>query len=177
MTTPKKGPRAAEYLDEILARYNALSPEQKREVEKLAEAVTGDMRWVPNPGAQTLAYYGVYTADDGTTIQIDQLLYGGRAAGGKTDVLIALALQVHKRSLLRRRMNNEVHFLVDRAEEIVGHRNGYNGSDHRWYLEDRLVMFGGCQHEGDELKYRGEPKSFVGIDEASGFHEVQIDRL
>src|SRR5262249_50102163 len=34
-----------------------------------------------------------------------------------------------------------------------------------------------CQHEGDELKYRGEPKSFVGIDEASGFHEVQIDRL
>src|SRR5262245_21837630 len=164
MITPKKGPRAAEYLDEILARYNALPPEQKAEVQRLAEQVTGDMKWVPNPGAQTLAYYGIYTSDDATVIEIDQLLYGGKAAGGKTDVLLAIALQSAKRSLLIRRMNNEIHFLVDRAEEIVGHRNGYNGSDHRWYLDDRLIIFGGCQHEGDELKYRGDAKDYIGID-------------
>lgn len=95
-----------------------------------------------------------------------------------TDILIGKATQRHKRSLILRRQNKEVEFLVDRTEEILGHSDGYNGQQKRWYLPDgRLIMFGGCQHPGDERGYKGEPKDFIGIDEASEFLESQIEFL
>jgi hypothetical protein len=68
-----------------------------------------------------------------------------------------------------------VPYLVDCVEEIVGHRNGFNGQEKRWHLGEQLLMFGGCQHPGDERKYKGEPKDFIGVDEASEFAESQID--
>jgi hypothetical protein len=160
---------STEMLDQLLKRLStALPPE---EVEKLRSQALTEMavlRWIPNPGAQSAARDSL----------ADQLLFGGKAGGGKSDILIGLATTDHQRSLLLRRINKEVHFLVDRTEEILGHSKGYNGQHNRWYLPDnRLIMYGGCQHSGDEKGYKGEPKDLIGIDEASEFLESQVDFL
>jgi hypothetical protein len=160
---------STELLDQLLARVSAsLSPAELAKLQAQAAQEMELLRWVPNPGAQTEA----------TNSLADQLLFGGKAGGGKSDTLIGLATTRHRRSLLLRRLNKEVHFLVDRTEEILGTDKGYNGQDKRWYLPDgRLIMYGGCQHPGDEKGYKGEPKDFIGIDEASEFLETQVDFL
>lgn len=152
----------------LVALLQTQPPEQIEALKKLAVEATGHLKWIPNPGPQTSAF----------ECRADQVLYGGQAGGGKTDILIGKATQRHKRSLILRRQNKEVEFLVDRTEEILGHSDGYNGQQKRWYLpDDRLIMFGGCQHPGDERGYKGEPKDFIGIDEASEFLESQIEFL
>jgi hypothetical protein len=152
-------------LDEILALLNAMPKEHQEALAAEAMKATANMAWVPNPGPQTMAY----------ECEADEVLYGGAAGGGKTQLLVGKALQKHKRSLLLRRLNVEVPYLVDLVEDLVGHRNGYNGQEKRWYLDERLIMFGGCQHPGDEKKYKGEDKDFIGVDEASEFLESQIE--
>jgi hypothetical protein len=154
-------------LDEMLSRIGALPPDQRAEFEKSVVAATAKMAWVPNPGPQFLAYHS----------KADELLYGGEAGGGKTDLLIGSALTAHRNALILRRLSKEVEFLVERTETILGHRNGYNGQQHRWHTDDRLIQFGGCQNPGDEKGYKGERKSLIGIDEASEFLESQIDFL
>lgn len=160
MTTPQLS------IEDALKLLEGLSPIQRKEVEKLVDEQTGHLRWIPNPGPQTMAY----------GCMADEVLYGGAAGGGKTQLLVGKALQKHKRSLILRRLNAEVEYLVDITEEILGHTEGYAGQHKRWYLpQGRLIMFGGAQNAGDERKYRGEPKDFIGIDEAAMFLESQVD--
>lgn len=144
--------KASDLLTQLERDMALLSPEQRAELEREINAATADMSWVPNPGPQTRAYFS----------EADQLLYGGRAGGGKTDLILALALQAHDRSLLLRRQNKEVHFLVERMTQILGTQEGYNGQDKRWRMPNgKIIMFGGCQHEGDEVQYKGEPKDLI----------------
>jgi hypothetical protein len=144
--------KAADLLTHIEREMALLSPEERARYEKEISDATADMAWVPNPGPQTRAYFS----------EADQLLYGGRAGGGKTDLILALALQQHDRSLLLRRQNKEVHFLVERMTQIIGSQEGYNGQDKRWRMSNgKIIMFGGCQHEGDEVQYKGEPKDLI----------------
>lgn len=153
-------------LDDVIARLNALPDDERKEVQDLAAKHTAHMRWIPNPGPQTLAY----------DCEADQLLYGGEAGGGKTDLLLGLASQEHKRSLLLRRINKDVSWLVDRMSQILDTRDGYNGQDDRWTLpEGRVVDFSGCQHPGDEQRNKGRPKDLIGFDEASDFLETQVE--
>jgi hypothetical protein len=153
-------------LDDILARLQALPENERKEVVKLADKATAGMRWIPNPGPQMDAY----------DCQADQLLYGGEAGGGKTDLLLGLASQEHRRSLLLRRVNKDVSWLVDRMAQIVETRDGYNGQDDRWTFPDgRVIDFAGCQHPGDEQRNKGRPKDFIGFDEASDFLEQQVE--
>ncbi len=158
---------AADQLDALLARFATLPEDEKKQTAALLEEATGHMSWVPNPGPQTDAYYS----------RADQLLYGGEVGGGKTDILLGLASQEHQRSLILRRHNKEVDFLGDRLEEIVGHKDGYNGQKHTWRLNGRLLQFGGCQHSGDEKGYKGQPKDFIGFDEASEFLEKMVEYI
>lgn len=153
-------------LDDIIERLNALPDDERKEVQRLAEKATAHMKWIPNPGPQTLAY----------DCPADQLLYGGEAGGGKTDLLLGLASQEHQRSLLLRRINKDVSWLVDRMAQILETRNGYNGQDDRWTMPDgKVIDFSGCQHPGDEQRNKGRPKDFIGFDEASDFLESQIE--
>lgn len=159
---------AESLLDDVIARLGALTPERRAEVEAQVMAGTKSLAWVPNPGPQTDAYRSL----------ADEILYGGEPGGGKTDLLIGAALTKHKNSLIVRRLNAEVEFLVERTEALSGHRDGYNGQKLRWNMPDgRLVQYGGCQYPGDEKKYKGERKSLIGVDEASEFLEGQIDYL
>ena len=153
-------------LDDIIERLNALPEAERKEVQRLAEKHTAHMKWIPNPGPQTMAY----------DCEADQLLYGGEAGGGKTDLLLGLASQEHQRSLLLRRVNKDVSWLVDRMAQILETRQGYNGQDDRWTMPDgRVIDFSGCQHPGDEQRNKGRPKDFIGFDEASDFLESQVE--
>lgn len=150
----------------IMAMLEAMPPETLEQAKKLAIEGTKHMRWVPNIGPQLDAYEST----------ADQLLYGGQAGGGKTDILVGKATQRHRRSLILRRLNAEVQGLIDRTADILGTEEGYSGKHQRWYLPDgRLIMFGAVQHPGDERKFKGEPKDFIGVDEASEFPESVID--
>lgn len=152
-------------LDDILTRLTALGPDEKASLVALAASTPV---WVPNVGPQTAAC--LTTADE--------TFYGGQAGGGKTDLGLGLAITQHRRSLILRRINKDAVKLVERVEEIVGHRNGYNGQLQRWKLNTdglvRLVEFGGCEQEGDKQRYKGDPHDLIVFDEGTDFLESQF---
>jgi hypothetical protein len=76
------------------------------------------MKWVPNPGPQTDAYF----------CPADVLLYGGQGGGGKSDLGLGLAFTAHHRSLIMRRKYANLSALTERAIKINGSRDGFNGS-------------------------------------------------
>jgi hypothetical protein len=146
-------------LDDVLARYGALTPEKQSELAALALKATSVLPWVPNPGPQTAAYY----------CEADELFYGGEAGGGKTDLLIGLGLNEHSNSLLLRRVNDDVKDLAQRARDVAGSGHGYNGQDKILRFDEHLIKFGGCQFEADKERYKGRPRDLYGFDEIGDF--------
>lgn len=154
----------ASMLDEILERFQELPEDQQQALAKDVTEATGHMAWVPNPGPQIEAYYS----------EADELFYGGQAGGGKTDLIIGLALTAHKRSLILRRTNKEAEKLPERVEEILGHSDGLNRSTGTWKWDDRIIDMGGCQLESDKQKRKGIPHDLKAFDEVSDFSESQF---
>src|SRR5580700_8904394 len=87
--------------------------DEKTANELLAEELA--MKWLPNPGPQTEAYLS----------QADLLLYGG-AGGGKTDLIVGLALSEHKRIVIFRRAFGELSDIAERFLTVNGSRVGYS---------------------------------------------------
>lgn len=123
------------------------------EVSRLALEATAHMKWVPNPGPQTEAYFS----------PADEIFFGGQAGGGKSDLEIGLAINEHDRSLLLRRTNKEADGLADRMTEILGNRDGYNSQKGTWRIphNGNIVEIGGCQLETDKQRYKGNPHSLI----------------
>lgn len=143
----------------------ALTPEKRAELAKNPlVAASLKKAWRPNPGPQTVAY----------DCLADETFYGGQAGGGKTDLLVGLALTAHKKSLLLRRTNVEATKLVERFGEVLETRVGWNGQDDYWRLPDgRVIDIRGCQHEDDKQKFKGSPHDLISFDEISDFSETQ----
>lgn len=128
--------------------------------------------WVPLPGPQTLA----------KNSQADVLFYGGAAGGGKTDLLIGLALTEHRRSIIFRREGTQLQGIYDRVAEILGTREGFNSHDKIWRLPlpsqvRRQLEFGACKDLGDEKAYQGRPHDAKLFDEIPLFAEAQFRYL
>lgn len=155
----------AAVLDDIISRLGALSPDAKQSVVAAALSATKHMPWVPNVGPQT----------DGFFCEADELFYGGQAGGGKTDLLLGLALCNHRRSLILRRTNKEAEKLPIRLQEILGNRDGWNGQRSTWTLPTgATIETGGVQLEDDKQKHKGFPHDLIGWDEVSDFTETQF---
>lgn len=124
------------------------------------------MLWVPNPGPQTQAYFS----------PADELFYGGEAGGGKSDLLIGLALNEHTVSRLFRRQHNHRQALVARMAQVLGTRDGYNGSDHIWRIPggDKVVMFGAMSSPDAWEDYQGDPTDLKGWDEITQFTKSEF---
>jgi hypothetical protein len=153
-------------LDEFLKRFNELSSEAKTATLDDANAILGNPVWVANVGPQHEAYH----------CQADELFYGGQAGGGKSDLLLGLALTAHFDSLILRRFNRDIKSLVKRATEIAGSRNGFNRNDMIFTRPDsRTIEFGGCQFEDDKERYKGRPHDLKAFDEVSDFTESQYN--
>jgi len=153
-------------LEEITQKLGGLSPEDKKAVVADAVAATANMKWVPNPGPQTDAYF----------CPADVLLYGGQGGGGKSDLGLGLAFTAHNRSLIMRRKYANLSALTERAIEINGSRDGFNGSPPPLLrTEDgRYIQFAGNQHAGDEEDWQGHAFDLKYFDEATQFLESQI---
>lgn len=149
-------------LDEYIEVLTKLPPKEMEKAVADAMAATKHRRWIPNPGPQTEAYFS----------EADELLYGGEAGGGKSDLIIGLSLEEHDRSLVLRRTNGEANKLFDRYEEIIGHGIGKN-EQKGWKIDGRKIDIGGCQLEKDKQKRKGIPHDLKAFDELVDFTESQ----
>ena len=145
-------------------------------VEELAAAFgldedsSSDPVWKPLPGPQTLAYYS----------EADETFYGGAAGGGKTDLILGLALTAHKDSIIFRREYPQLKGLVKRGKKILqGTGARYNSTEKTWngLPDKRALEFGACQHEDDVEKFQGRPHDLKAIDEISHFSKAQFKFL
>jgi hypothetical protein len=165
-------------LDEIAKALRSMPADVQAEALRMAEQGAKGP-WVPNVtriAGFNLDGLPVFTGPQLMALEspAQELLFGGEAGGGKTDLLLGAALTQHRQSLILRRHNAEVDGLIDRMVEIVGHDKGLKrNSPALWRFPERIVRFGGCQHINDRAKYQGVPKDFIGFDELANFHEAQ----
>lgn len=144
-----------------------LSEDELKELDALVAADIEDVIWRPLPGPQTMAYEST----------ADVIGFGGSAGGGKTDLAIGKALTQHQVVQCFRREGTELGGIIDRVEQVLGHREGLGGKPPVWrnpWGRCRLIEFGSVPNLGDERKFQGRPKDLLLIDEAANFLESQV---
>jgi len=140
-----------------------------REIETVVDKLSGKYKWTANQGPQMEAYLS----------PADVLLYGGEPGGGKTQLLLGLAFNEHRESMIFRRQYSDLDRIIRDALKIHGSREGFNGSPPpRLRLDDdRLISFRAANHVGDEQGTMGDGRDFLGIDEATHFAKSQVQFL
>ncbi len=148
--------------DPALLEY--LTPDERQALDELL--VSDPVVWRPLAGPQTMAYES----------EADIIGYGGAAGGGKSDLACGKALTQHQRVMILRREATQLTGIIDRMTELLGSRDGYNGSERIWRLPHRGVQieFGSVPNAGDETKYQGRPHDLLVFDEAANFLESQV---
>jgi len=109
--------------------------------------------------------------------EADVIYYGGSAGGGKSDLLLGLALTDHKKSIIFRREYKQLRELIDRSTEILETTGAkYSQTLARWrgIPGSRVLEFGAVQHETDRENYKGRPHDFIGFDEIPDFSVTQF---
>ena len=147
-------------LKDAQSLLESLNSQELQQLEDCLQAYA----WVPNPGPQTEAYFS----------EADVLFYGGAAGGGKSDLMLGLALNEHHRSAIFRREIAQLRGLEDRLCELIG-RNNYAASPvkvGKW--NGRQIEFGGCQRLGDEQAWQGRAHDLKGFDELPHFLKEQF---
>jgi hypothetical protein len=148
--------------------WQYLTQQEKKELTELAYyAELIEKEWKPLPGPQTEAYYS----------EADHLFFGGSAGGGKTDCILGIAHQQHKRTVIYRREYSQLKGIIERGRELFDHRDKgrFNQQKNHWRLKDgRLIELGACQHAGDEQKHQGVPHDAIFFDEITHFTEYQF---
>lgn len=152
-------------LDDVLARVQAMSQEDKAALTKQVVEASKGRLWTPNPGPQTEAYF----------CKADVLLYGGQGGGGKSELLAGLALSEHQRSLLMRVQYTDLSALVERVVAIAGTRKGLNSSPPpQFKLDNRIIDFGAASTPEKAETWQGNPHDLIGFDEACQFQEMVV---
>lgn len=160
------GASAQDVLSELLKVSDKAARKDKTFVESVIKANEG-RKWWPNPGPQTDCYYS----------DADVIFFGGTAGGGKSSLLVGIALENHKRSLILRRTRIRAEKLADEEllSRILGSRNNWNGSKLIYRNGEQLIQFEGCENEADREKFKGDPYDCYGIDEICDFSRSQFE--
>lgn len=138
---------------------------QHEQVELDALLTEGLPVWIPQPGPQTVAEQCLANITG----------YGGAAGGGKTDLGCGLALVEHQRSIIYRKEATQLGGVIDRVEEIVGARKGFNSQTGIWRFDDgRRLQFGGLKDANSHKKYQGIAHDLKIFDEATELPESQV---
>ena len=153
-------------LDEIILQLKDMGKDNQAVIEEAASRLEAGYKVVPNLGPQTDAYHS----------KADCLLFGGEPGGGKTWLLLALAFNEHRRSMIMRREYGDLERIIDDALKIHGSRDGFKGSPPpRLRIGDeKMILFRAAQRVGDEMGTMGQGRDFLGVDEATHFTESQI---
>jgi hypothetical protein len=109
--------------------------------------------------------------------QADELYYGGQAGGGKTDLILGLAVTSHHRSLILRRESTQLRGIIERSREIIGRNGRLNEVLGIWrdLPDNRQIEMSGCKNESDKSKFQGRPHDLIAFDESVEFLESQVD--
>lgn len=154
-------------MDNLSDLWEYMTPEEQSFARNAISSYTLPI-WSPLAGPQTLAYES----------EADIIGYGGAAGGGKTDLAIGKVLRQHKRSIVYRLNGTEHTAFIDRLEEILGTRDGFNSKDGVWRIDAggrKLQMeLGSTPNPGDEGKYRGRPHDLKVFDEVSEQREAAV---
>jgi hypothetical protein len=121
--------------------------------------------WIPLPGPQEQAWLS----------EADELYYGGGAGGGKSSLLVGLALTAHRKSIIFRREYAQLRDLLDYSQQVAG-LNGRLSFGPPPFLRmnnGRRIEFGASEHPGDVTKYQGRPHDGKFFDELPQFLESQ----
>lgn len=150
-------------LGEVLKALEGLPPDQRAQLEEQALDATGHLRWVPNPGPQTDAYF----------TDADELFYGGEAGGGKSDLIVGLALNEHRTAVIFRRKKDEARELGRRLCSLAGTNDGWNENVGIWRRPDKYFVFDGLLNEKDKEDHKGKARDLHAFDEICDFTESQ----
>lgn len=152
-------------LEQVLQKLNALAPAAKASVVAETMAATKHLKWIPNPGPQTDAYFS----------KADLLLFGGEPGGGKTGLCVGLAFNCHEHALIMRRQYTDLSGVIDQAKIVHGSDDGFNGSPPPKLVHDKgRIDFGACSKPGDEQQWMGRPHDLLAFDEATQFNRNQV---
>lgn len=146
---------------------SATSSEQLARALMLARELKRRKPWTPLPGPQTMAYES----------KADIIGYGGAAGGGKTDLIVGKALNKHKRALVIRKEKAQTEGVIQRIEEVVGNKDGFNSQKAIWRTNVGscpLIEFGGLDNPGDERRWQGRPHDLKAFDEVTEQQEAQV---
>jgi hypothetical protein len=159
-------PSVDEIVNGLIQSFGNLPPGEYDRLSGLAREAIGNQIWIPNIGPQTQAYFSL----------ADWMLYGGQAGGGKTSLLLGLALTAHHRSLIMRRRYTDLNDILEEAIRLNGTRNGFNGSIPQKLrtADDRLINFGAAANPGSEESWQGQAHDLLAIDEVTQFLESQV---
>ena len=158
-------------MEEAHDYFANVEPKKQAEFKAIRQKATKGKKWSPLPGPQTEAYKS----------PADEMLYGGQAGPGKTDLLLGLAFEAHITSLIMRRQYTDMGALTRRAIKINGTRDGYSGKMPMTLVPQgkpgNLIEFGAAARLGDEMHWQDQPHDLLGIDEAVQYLEEQIRLL
>lgn len=167
--TPSPSP-----IQDALQRVQALSPAERAALERAVTENPALALWAPLPGPQTRAFFST----------ADELFYGGAASGGKSALVVGLALLSHRRTLIIRRESTQLRGIVDEIASILGTRDGLNRQEGVWRIPEsralypgQTIEFGGVPNPGDEERHQGIPHDLLAFDEATQLPEYVIDYL
>lgn len=157
-------------LDEQVEALAKLPGEELKKIKKTIAATTENLKFIPSPGPQTEAYFS----------QADILLFGGEPGGGKTGLLVGLAVNEHERSMIVRKQFADLDGVIDNAKGILGTDEGFVGGTRPKYTkpDGGVIHFQGMAggEEFDTSK-QGTPHDFIGVDEGAQLSENSIRML
>ncbi len=150
---------------QIVQKIASMPGGEREALIRDALQATQNLRWLPNLGRQSEGFFSL----------ADILVYGGQAGGGKSDLILGLAMTQHQESLIIRRRYTDLTSLTKRAIEINGTRRGYRGSipPSLNTQDGRSIEFGACANAGDEQHWQGRAHDLVCLEEAAQLLESQ----
>lgn len=158
--------KPANLLDDIIARLGAMAPEDRQQIIATAKEATKGMRWVPNPGPQTDAYFS----------KADVMFIGGSGGGGKTSFICGLALNEHHDIHMFRRESVQLRGIINELTRIVGSTDGFNSQLGVWRLDGgKTIELAGLKDEDDKFDWQGRAGDLKAFDEITHFSKSQFE--
>jgi hypothetical protein len=153
-------------LTEVEAFISGMAPAARRKLDDHLASTLAKV-WLPQPGPQNKAYFHM----------ADEMLYGGAVGGGKSDLLVGLALTAHVRSVIFRLQSVDLDGFWDRLSDVSKAITGTNNAVKKVLktTDGRVIEGGHLELPGSEKTWQGRPHDLIGFDEAAQLDELKVE--